>query len=156
MFGQRQASDSTLLCATSLPHIVACISTSPLITAQKLQNYYMLFLQSSNKFPSWSIVDTCQDSRVISVHSHEVQEILFTLNLDLAEFCSDKLHDKIDFRANCSNHGSKKLTIASERRGFSPAEYLYIKFKGKKKKKEKRSRDAIFKKARVQGVHSKP
>lgn len=117
MFGQRQASDSTSLHANSLPNIATCISTSPLITAHRLQNYCMLFLQSSNEFPPPSIADTCQHSRVISVCSHEAQEILFTLNLDLAEFCSDKLHDKIDFRANCSKPRLKGFQLYQREEG---------------------------------------
>lgn len=47
MFGQQQASDSTLLHANSLPSVIVCtstcISTSSLITAHRLQNHCMLF-----------------------------------------------------------------------------------------------------------------
>lgn len=89
-------------------------------------------------------------SGVVSVCSHEVQEILFTLNLDLAEFCSDKQRDKIEFRANYSKLWLKGVQLYwTEESSFQQNIFIL-------KKKKKKGGMLPLKKAKVQGVHSKP
>lgn len=112
--------------ANSLTTIVTYISTSLLITAHRLQNCYMLLLQRPNKFPSWPTENTSHAVGPFQYAAGKARGPI-DLNLDLAEYCSDKLHDKTDFRANCSKAWLKGVQLYHSEKGFSPAEYLYIK-----------------------------